>query len=134
MAQQQDFVFVTYTEKPGTVSRDPSTKGIVRKQALKAHYSAQGSNLTAERQRESSAVTGRPRRQHMGRFRLPKTTAQSKPEDASPKLGQSVHALDPFVSSLGGHAWELLDYCEYTLCATNAPGETDPRKSASHSA
>lgn len=119
--QQNDLVFVTYTEAPKRAARNQTVKDLVRKQALKAYYSPQGSDRVEERRRESDALDKRSRKRHMNRFRvrrdqeLEKETSQDKAasQGLEPILIKRVYAFEPYITSLGPGAWELLEYCEY---------------------
>ncbi|KAK4495443.1 hypothetical protein PRZ48_013774 [Zasmidium cellare] len=120
MAQQQqpnDLVFVTYTSAPKRAARSQAVKDLVRKQALKAYYSPQGSDRVEERRRESDAVDKVSRKRHMNRFRVRRDQVLEKEKEEVaakdvPVLARRVHAFEPYVSSLGPGAWELLEYCE----------------------
>lgn len=106
-----DLVFVTYTQaqSPRRTARSQAVKDLVRKQALKAYYSPQGSDLVEERQRESDALDKVSRKRHMGRFRLRK---EEVGETGLGLSGRRVYAFEPYISSLGPGAWELLEYCK----------------------
>lgn len=70
MVEQNDLVFVTYTDAPKRAARNQAVKDLVRKQALKAYYSPQGSDRVEERRRESDALDKLSRKKHMNRFRV----------------------------------------------------------------
>lgn len=129
MAQQTDLVFVTYIEAPRRAARNQVVKELVRKQALKAYYSPQGSDRMEERRRESAALDKQYRRKHMNRFRirrdheLEKDDSSAKVASLEPILSRKVYAFEPYVSSLGPGAWELLDYCESSILPDEFRGD-----------
>ncbi|KAF2163075.1 hypothetical protein M409DRAFT_26521 [Zasmidium cellare ATCC 36951] len=129
MAQQQqqtnDLVFVTYTDAPTRAARTRAVKDLVRKQALKAYYSPQGSDRVEERRRESDALDKQSRKKHMNRFRVRRDQELGKGKEDEEKvkgdgdegkavdpilLSRRVYAFEPYISSLGPGAWELLEY------------------------
>lgn len=129
MVEQTDLVFVTYTDAPKRAARSQAVKDLVRKQALKAYYSPQGSDRAEERRRESDALDKQSRKKHMNRFRvrrdqeLEKGKKEGRGSSGSPEVEKSagpvlslsrrVYAFEPYITSLGPGAWELLEYCEF---------------------
>lgn len=130
MVGQNDLVFVTYTDAPKRAARSQAVKDLVRKQALKAYYSPQGSDRVEERRRESDALDKQSRKKHMNRFRVKRDQELEKGEKEERRksdsiepretkeiepilnLTRKVYAFEPYITSLGPGAWELLEYCK----------------------
>jgi hypothetical protein len=128
--------FVTYTDLPQRAARDPMNREIVRSRAMRSGHAAR--NQEPRKPQRSDTGTDRIE-DRIGRFRVSSNTkkkrkaaeSKSKVKELQPEpelmaepglepdpvktvslVAQNLSQLDPFVTTLGGHSWELLHHCE----------------------
>lgn len=110
----QEYEFVTYTKAPQRAAQDAGIRETVRSRAMRAYHATRGEKpKTVQHQQATEPAR---LKDSIGRFRVTikkalKVAAPEK-EQSSTQPVQFLPLLDPFVTSLGGEAWQLLHFCK----------------------
>lgn len=125
-------VFVTYLSTPQEEAKDPTTRKLVRSQALRARHGASRLSASHYAQEPELEAAGDQRR-YMRRFKFIRqaSVARQMAAEGSRSNTQVQHlpVHDGFLDSLGPQTWQLLDYCTSTVLVLSQP-PTDMVKTA----